>query len=103
MKLKVGEQFTVIGPYHFEKTIVEKAEKGVYTLNNGLKINSSLEIIGPSKFKVKPFDQKEYDFLLATDQIPKQLDKIKASYKNLSQDSMLKLNEKLKRLVTKYL
>ena len=103
MKLKVGETFTVTGPSHFEKATVEKVEKGVYTLSNGLKINSSLEVLGSSRFKVKPFDENEYRYLLATNQIPRFLDQIKSSYKNLPQENLVKVHEKLKKLTQKYL
>lgn len=103
MKLKVGDIFMVTGPAHFEKAVVEKAEKGVYTLNNGLKIDNSLQVIGQSRFNVKEFNQGEYDYQLALNQIPRLLEVIKSNYKSLPSDNLIKAKEKLERIINKYM
>ena len=65
MKLNIGDPVLVTGPAHFEKAEVIERSKGIYTLNNQMKITKDLSIIGNSRFKVTPFNDEEYDYLLA--------------------------------------
>lgn len=104
MKLKEGDILMVLGPAHFEKAEITKAEKGIYTLNNGLKIDSNLQILGgTSRFKVKPFEQSEYDYHLALNSILRLLQVIRDNYKNLSSENVLKIKDKLERITNKYM
>lgn len=100
MKLKEGDLFLVTGPAHFEKAKIIKAEKGVYTLNNQMKIDRDLKVIGNSKFIVSQFDQDKYDYLLAVNQIPRKLTQIKELLnKGLSREHSILINRKLTKLL----
>ena len=49
MKLQIGTPVLVVGPFLHEKATVVKAEKGVYTLNNQLKINRDYKVLVKSE------------------------------------------------------
>lgn len=103
MKLNIGDSVLVTGPAHFEKAEVIERSNGVYTLNNQMKITKDLSIIGKSRFKVSPFDQEEYDYLIAVNQIPRQLSIIKEKMdKGLKRESVLRIHNKLKSITIKY-
>lgn len=103
MKLNIGDPVLVIGPAHFEKAEVIERSKGIYTLNNQMKITKDLSIIGNSRFKITPFNNEEYNYLLAVNQIPRQLSIIKEKMDNgLAKESILKIHQKLKNIITKY-
>ena len=103
MKLNIGDPVLVTGPAHFEKAEVIERSKGIYTLNNQMKITKDLSIIGNSRFKVTPFNDEEYSYLLAVNQIPRQLSIIKEKMdKGLAKESILKIHQKLKNIITKY-
>lgn len=103
MKLNIGDPVLVTGPAHFEKAEVIERSKGIYTLNNQMKITKDLSIIGNSRFKVTPFNDEEYSYLLAVNQIPRQLSIIKEKMdKGLAKEPILKIHQKLKNIITKY-
>ena len=88
---------------NFEKAEVIERSKGIYTLNNQMKITKDLSIIGNSRFKVTPFNDEEYNYLLAVNQIPRQLSIIKEKMdQGLAKESILKIHQKLKNIITKY-
>lgn len=104
MKLNIGDSVLVTGPAHFEKAEVIERSKGIYTLDNQMKITNDLNVIGNSRFKVTPFDDEEYNYLLAVNQIPRQLSLIKEKMdQGLSRESILKIHHKLKSLITKHI
>jgi len=101
MKLQVGTPVLVVGPFLHEKAEVIKAEKGVYTLNNQLKINRDFRVLVKSEFTCKPFDQNEYDYLQAKSMLTREIDNLK-NYPTLSQEDTIRLYEKVKKLNDKF-
>ena len=101
MKLQVGTPVLVIGPFLHEKAEVIKAEKGVYTLNNQLKIDRDFKVLVKSEFTCKPFNQSEYDYLQAKSLLTREIDNLK-NYSNLSPEDTIKLYEKVKKLNDKF-
>lgn len=101
MKLQVGTPVLVVGPFLHEKAEVIKAEKGVYTLNNQLKINRDFKVLVKSEFTCKPFDQNEYDYLQAKSMLTREIDNLK-NYPTLSQEDTIRLYEKIKKLNDKF-
>lgn len=108
MKLKENDYLLVIGPAHFEKVKVEEVLKNKrYKLANNMVIDKNLNIISiiNLKFMVEPFDQEKYDYLVANERLPriinKLLDKLKSG--KLSNDNVIKLYNKLKKIGDKYL
>mgnify|MGYP003426094431 CR=1 FL=1 len=101
MKLQVGTPVLVVGPFLHEKAEVIKAEKGVYTLNNQLKISRDFKVLVKSEFTCKPFDQAEYDYLQAKSMLTREIDNLK-NYPTLSQEDTIRLYEKIKKLNDKF-
>ena len=71
MKLQIGQEFLVYGPYHYEKAKVVKAEKGRYTLDNNMGIDRDLNPTVPTTMKVEPFDENRWEFMVAKGELPK--------------------------------
>ena len=102
MKLKIGDKLMVLGTSHFEVSTISSIEKGVVTLDNGLKVDLQLTPLGNSKYKISPFNEEEYQYLSALNKIPKLLEDIKLNYKNLSKDNLIKVYNKLNKLTSKF-
>lgn len=98
MRPKVGDMVLVLGPAHFEKSEIIDRKKGVFTLKNGILMDRDFYPKN-SKMKIKPFNQEEYDFLVAKQQIPRFLDLIKARIQSLDQEKAIKLHKKLSKMV----
>lgn len=101
-KLRIGDYLLVLGPHFFEKAEVASVDNGVFTLNNKIKITQDLVVLNNSKMEVKPFDEDEYNYLLAKNKIPRVLEKIESQYKNLPKEDMVNLFSKLNRVLSKY-
>lgn len=101
MKLQIGTPVLVVGPFLHEKAQVIKAEKGVYTLDNQLKINRNYEVLVKSEFKCMPFDQAEYDYLQARYLLSREINNLN-NFPQLSKEDTIKLYEKVQKLNQKF-
>ena len=101
-RLKIGTPLLVLGPHFFEKAEVVSVENGIFTLNNKIKVTNELVITNNSKMQIKPFDEEEYNFLVAKNKIPRVLEKIENKYKELSKDDLIKLFDRLNIITHKY-
>lgn len=101
-RLKIGTPLLVLGPHFFEKAEVVSVENGIFTLNNKIKVTNELVITNNSKMQIKPFDEEEYNFLVAKNKIPRVLEKIENKYKELSKDDLIKLFDRLNKITYKY-
>lgn len=106
-KLIVGEPLLVKGPSHIEKALVKSIEKDLYILDNGLKINSSLEIkqgINNSKFIVTPFDEVEYNYEISKLKISRYTNLILSNYKDLKDNvAVIRIANKLEKICNRYI
>lgn len=100
-RIKVDMELLVYNDYHFEKAKVVKREKGLYILNNQMRITRDGVPIN-SKLKVKPFDILEFEYLVAKRDLPKLIKSLEVSSKGLPSEATIKLYDKVKKLVTKY-
>lgn len=57
--MKVGDLLLVTGTAFFEKTKIVDRNKGIYTLENGIKTDKTLHPLN-STYKVEPFDEEKY-------------------------------------------
>ncbi len=101
MKLQIGTPVLVVGPFLHEKATVVKAEKGVYTLNNQLKINRDYKVLVKSEFECMPFDQAKYDYLQAKSLLHREIQNLN-NFIKLSEEDTIKLYEKVKKLNQKF-
>lgn len=101
MKLQVGTPVLVVGPYLHERAEVIKAEKGVYTLNNQLKINRDYKVLVKSDFICKPWDEEEYNYLQAKSLLKREINNLN-SYDKLNREDTIRLYEKVKKLNEKF-
>ena len=99
MKLQIGQEFLVYGPYHYERAKVIKAEKGRYTLDNNMVIDRDLHPLVPTKMTVEPFDNDKWEFLVAKGELPKLMAKLSSSTK-IPEDKVIKVHKKLVKLLT---
>lgn len=97
MKLQIGTPVLVVGPFLHEKAKVIKDEKGVYTLDNQLKINRNYEVLVKSEFKCMPFDQSKYDYLQAKSLLHREINNLN-NFSKLSEEEVIKLYEKVHKL-----
>lgn len=97
MKLQIGQEFLVYGPYHYEKAKVVKAEKGRYTLDNNMVIDRDLNPTVPTTMTVEPFDNNKWEFLVAKGELPKLIAKLASS--KVSEDKVVKVHKKLVKLL----
>lgn len=97
MKLQIGQEFLVYGPYHYERAKVIKAEKGRYTLDNNMVIDRDLHPLVPTKMTVEPFDNYKWEFLVAKGELPKLIAKLASS--KVSEDKVVKVHKKLVKLL----
>lgn len=97
--MKVGDLLLVIGPAFFEKTSIKSKEKGVYLLENGIKIDNTLKPIN-SKYQVEKFDENKYKLLKASRVVNRGIEKISNKVKEgLSDEDTLFLAGKVKRIL----
>lgn len=97
-RIKVGDELLVYSPNHLEKAKIIGRSKGIYILNNQMRLGRDMVPIN-SKLKIKKFDQLEWDYLRAKKAIPKQLEEIKNSFEALSIDNVIKISGKLSKLI----
>lgn len=97
--MKVGDLLLVTGPAFFEKTYIKSKEKGVYILENGIKIDRSLTPLN-SKYKVEKFDDEKYRLLKAKRVVDRGLEKISTLVKEgISDEDIIFLAGKVKRIL----
>lgn len=101
-ELKIGDNLLALGPHYFEKVKIISADNGVFTLSNKIKITSNLLVVNNSKVEIKPFNEEEYNYLVAKNKIPRVLEKLESKYKYLSKEDLIKLYAKLEKVINKY-
>lgn len=99
-KINVGDEFLITREAHFEKAKIIKKEKGIYHLDNQVKMDANLNALN-SKVNIAPFDQEEYNYLLASSQIPKLLHNISRRYKKLPKDKVRMIYTRLNKIIEK--
>ena len=62
--MKVGDLLLVTGSAFFEKTAIKEMKKGIYTLENGIKMDRTLHPLN-SKYKIEVFDEEKYKTMTA--------------------------------------
>lgn len=62
--MKVGDLLLVTGPAFFEKTAIRERKNGIYTLENGIKMDRTLHPLN-SKYKIEVFDEEKYKTMTA--------------------------------------
>lgn len=62
--MKVGDLLLVTGPAFFEKTAIKERKNGIYTLENGIKMDITLHPLN-SKYKIEVFDEEKYKTMTA--------------------------------------
>lgn len=104
MKLHEGDNLLVYGLYHVEKASVIKAEKGIYTLNNQMKVDKDLKVLNSKdSYNVEIWDEDKYKFLHYRSMMDKKISIIQNGYLKLDQDSLIRVYEKLDKLIEKYM
>lgn len=73
--MKVGDLLLVTGTAFFEKTKIVDRNKGIYTLENGIKTDKTLHPLN-STYKVEPFDEEKYKNLMAHRLLTRNLEKL---------------------------
>jgi hypothetical protein len=73
--MKVGDLLLVTGTAFFEKTKIVDRNKGIYTLENGVKTDRTLHPLN-STYKVEPFDEEKYKNLMAQRLLTRNLEKL---------------------------
>lgn len=99
MKLQLGQEFIVLGLHHYERAKVVAIDKKVYTLDNNVKIDSSLQPLNSTKVTVEPFDQDKWDFLVAKGELPKLIAELHTHL--FTDDQVVYTHRKLKKLLSK--
>jgi hypothetical protein len=75
--MKVGDLLLVTGPAFFEKTAVRERKNGIYTLENGIKIDRTLHPLN-SKYQIEVFDEEKYKTITAQRTLTRGIDKLAA-------------------------
>lgn len=97
--MKVGDLLLVTGPAFLEKTSIKSKEKGVYILENGIKIDRYLTPLN-SKYQVEKFDDEKYRLLKAKRVVNRGLEKISTLVKEgISDEDTIFLAGKVKRIL----
>lgn len=73
--MKVGDLLLVTGTAFFEKTKIVDRNKGIYTLENGIKTDRTLHPLN-STYKVEPFDEEKHKNLMAQRVLTRNLEKL---------------------------
>ena len=98
MKYHEGDHLLVYGQYHVEKATITKVEKGFLILDNQMKVDKDLKVLNAkSAFTVENWDENKYKFLHYRSMMEKK------GYKKLDQDALIRVYEKLDKLIEKYL
>lgn len=99
--MKVGDLLLVTGPAFFEKTPIKSKEKWGYLLENGIKVDKSLNPLN-SKYQVEEFDPDKYKLFKANRVVNRGLDKISSKVKEgLKDEDIIFLAGKVKRILKK--
>lgn len=86
--MKVGDLLLVTGPAFFEKTAIKERKKGIYTLENGIKMDRTLHPLNlNSKYKIEVFDEEKYKTLIAQRTLTRGIDKLAAINKKGIEDA----------------
>lgn len=97
--MKVGDLLLVTGPAFFEKTSIKSKGKGVYILENGIKIDRYLTPLN-SKYQIEKFDDEKYRLLKAKRVVNRGLEKISTLVKEgISDEDTIFLAGKVKRIL----
>lgn len=75
--MKVGDLLLVTGPAFFEKTAIKERKNGIYTLENGIKMDRTLHPLN-SKYKIEVFDEEKYKTMTAQRTLTRGIDKLAA-------------------------
>lgn len=75
--MKVGDLLLVTGPAFFEKTVIKERKNGIYTLENGIKMDRTLHPLN-SKYKIEVFDEEKYKTMTAQRTLTRGIDKLAA-------------------------
>lgn len=75
--MKVGDLLLVTGPAFFEKTAIMERKNGIYTLENGIKMDRTLHPLN-SKYKIEVFDEEKYKTMTAQRTLTHGIDKLAA-------------------------
>lgn len=75
--MKVGDLLLVTGPAFFEKTAIKEKKNGIYTLENGIKMDRTLHPLN-SKYKIEAFDEEKYKTMTAQKTLTRSIDKLAA-------------------------
>lgn len=75
--MKVGDLLLVTGLAFFEKTAIKEGKNGIYTLENGIKIDRTLHPLN-SKYKIEVFDEEKYKTMTAQRTLTSGIDKLAA-------------------------
>lgn len=75
--MKVGDLLLVTGPAFFEKTAIKEREKGIYTLENGIRTDGTLHPLN-SKYQIEVFNEEKYKTLIAQRTLNRGLEKLAA-------------------------
>lgn len=75
--MKVGDLLLVTGPAFFEKTVIKERKKGIYTLENGIKMDRTLHPLN-SKYKIEVFDEEKYKTMTAQRTLTRGINKLAA-------------------------
>lgn len=103
-KFEKGGLLLCYSPYHVEKSSIIDITGGVITLNNQMKVDKHLNILNSKTkgIKVEEWDQDKYDYLVAKSMMDKVLYKINSKYRELEPENLVRVYEKLNRLVDRY-
>lgn len=104
MKYHEGDHLLVYGQYHVEKATITKVEKGFLVLDNQMKVDRDLKVLNAkSAFTVENWDENKYKFLHYRSMMEKKISQLQNGYRKLDQDALIRVYEKLDRLIGKYL
>lgn len=103
-KFEKGGLLLCYSPHHVEKSSIINISGGVITLNNQVKVDKFLNILNSRAkgIKVEEWDQDKYDYLVAKSMMDKVLYKINSKYQELEPENLVRVYEKLNRLVDRY-
>lgn len=106
MKIKVqpGDILLCYSPYHLERVKVAKVDGGVITLANQVKVDKHLNILNSKNpdLKVELMDEEKYRMLYARSMMDKVLYKINSGAKDLNDENVVRVFDKLTKLAERY-
>ena len=101
-KLKVGDPVLITGSFHYDKALVEKIEKGVVYLNNGMKIDHNYQNLQRSECTAQPWDEAEWEYQRAMHSYKSNLTIIRDNFPTLEKPYAIGINQKLEKIINKY-